>query len=67
VDRFRANGFQVDGASDSENTYLVEGLDTSNIQGGGVKQNVIFDFVQEVQVKDEWRGGRSTVAQWAAS
>jgi len=51
VDRFRANGFQIDGASDSENTYLVEGLDTSNIQGGGVKQNVPFEFVQEVQVK----------------
>jgi len=51
VDRGRANGFQIDGASDSENTYLVEGLDTSNIQNGGVKQNVIFEFVQEVQVK----------------
>ncbi len=46
VDRFRADGFQIDGASDSENTYLVEGLDTSNIQGGGVKQNVPFEFVQ---------------------
>ena len=51
VDRFRSNGFQIDGASDSENTYLVEGLDTSNIQGGGVKQNVPFEFVQEIQVK----------------
>src|SRR5882762_4280997 len=51
VDRFRANGFQVDGASDSENTYLVEGLDTSNIANGGVKQNVVFEFIQEVQVK----------------
>ena len=51
IDRGRANGFQIDGASDSENTYLVEGLDTSNIQSGGVKQNVIFEFVQEVQVK----------------
>jgi len=51
VDRFRANGFQVDGASDSENTYLVEGLDTTNIQSGGVKQNVPFEFVQEVQIK----------------
>jgi hypothetical protein len=51
VDRGRSNGFQIDGATDSENTYLVEGLDTSNIQNGGVKQNVIFEFVQEVQVK----------------
>jgi hypothetical protein len=51
VDRGRANGYQIDGASDSENTYLVEGLDTSNIQTGGVKQDVVFEFVQEVQVK----------------
>jgi len=47
----RNNGFQIDGASDSENTYLVEGLDTTEIQNGGIKQNVIFEFVQEVQVK----------------
>jgi hypothetical protein len=51
TDRGRSNGFQIDGASDSENTYLVEGLDTSNIANGGVKQDVIFEFVQEVQVK----------------
>jgi hypothetical protein len=51
VDRFRANGFQIDGASDSENTYLVEGLDTTNIQSGGVKQNVVFEFIEQVQVK----------------
>jgi len=51
VDRSRQNGFQIDGASDSENTYLVEGLDTSNIQNGGIKQNVIFEFVDQVQVK----------------
>jgi hypothetical protein len=51
TDRLRQNGFQVDGATDSENTYLVEGMDTSEIQGGGIKQNVVFEFVQEVQVK----------------
>jgi|HubBroStandDraft_6_1064221.scaffolds.fasta_scaffold16294_2 outer membrane receptor protein involved in Fe transport len=51
TDRLRQDGFQVDGASDSENTYLVEGMDTSEIQGGGIKQNVVFEFVQEVQVK----------------
>src|SRR5204863_6226220 len=37
VDRLRSNGFQIDGASDSENTYLVERLDTRNIQNGRVK------------------------------
>ena len=50
-DRMRQGGFQIDGASDSENTYLVEGMDTSNVENGGIKQNVIFEFVQEVQVK----------------
>ena len=51
TDRSRANGFQIDGASDAENSYLVEGLDTSDIQAGGIKQNVIFEFIQEVQIK----------------
>jgi hypothetical protein len=51
TDRLRQNGFQIDGASDSENTYLVEGMDTSNVEQGGITQNVIFEFVQEVQVK----------------
>ena len=51
TDRLRQDGFQIDGASDSENTYLVEGMDTSNVEQGGIKQNVIFEFVEEVQVK----------------
>ena len=46
-----ANGFQIDGASDSENTYLVEGLDVSDILVGGIKVNVPFEFVQELQIK----------------
>jgi hypothetical protein len=44
-------GFQVDGASDSENVYALEGLDTSGVYGGGVGMNVPLDFVQEVQIK----------------
>jgi hypothetical protein len=44
-------GFSVGGASDSENAYLVEGQDTSNISGGYSKANVPFEFIQEVQVK----------------
>jgi outer membrane receptor protein involved in Fe transport len=50
-DNGRANGFQIDGASDSENVYLIEGLNTTNIQDGGVGRNVPTEFVQEVQVK----------------
>jgi hypothetical protein len=51
-DSGRLNGFQIDGASDSENVYMSEGLNTTNIQDGGVgRANVPFEFVQEVQVK----------------
>ena len=44
-------GFSVGGASDSENSYLVEGQDTENISGGYSKANVPFQFIQEVQIK----------------
>src|SRR6266702_2145862 len=47
----RTNGFQIDGASDSENVYLSDGVNISNIQGGGIGFNVPFEFVQDVQVK----------------
>jgi len=47
----RNNGFQIDGASDAENSYFMDGVNISNIQGGGVNSNVPFEFVQEVQVK----------------
>ncbi len=44
-------GFQLDGASDGENVYAVEGMDTTNIQYGGVGVNVPLDFVEEVNIK----------------
>jgi hypothetical protein len=44
-------GYQVGGASDSENAYLVEGQDTENVSGGISAANVPFQFIQEVQVK----------------
>ena len=47
----RTNGFQIDGASDSENAYLIDGINTTNIRDGGVGKNFQDDFVQEVQVK----------------
>lgn len=47
----RDNGFQIDGASDSENVYMIDGMNTTNIQNGGVGKNFQSDFVQEVQVK----------------
>jgi outer membrane receptor protein involved in Fe transport len=47
----RSNGFQIDGASDSENVFMVDGMNTTNIQDGGVGKNFQTDFIQEVQVK----------------
>ncbi|HXN24071.1 MAG TPA: TonB-dependent receptor [Candidatus Dormibacteraeota bacterium] len=62
----RTGGFQIDGASDSENTYMVEGMDTTDIQNGGVGANVPMEFVQEVQIKSsgfeaEYGGGSGVV------
>jgi outer membrane receptor protein involved in Fe transport len=47
----RIGGFQIDGASDSENVYLIDGVNNTNIQNGGVGSNFQTDFIQEVQVK----------------
>jgi hypothetical protein len=46
-----AYGYSVGGASDAENSYLVEGQETANLIGGYSHTNVPFDFIQEVQVK----------------
>ena len=45
------NGFQIDGASNSENSYLVEGQETASMFDGHSAANVPMDFIQEVQVK----------------
>ncbi len=47
----RTGGFQIDGASDSENVYTSEGVNVTGIVGGGVGYNVPIEFVQDVQVK----------------
>jgi len=47
----RDNGFQIDGAADSENVYLVDGVNTTNIVNGGVGKTFQMDFIQEVQIK----------------
>lgn len=55
----RTNGYQIDGASDGENIYLLEGVNITGIQGGGSGTgaggtggfNVPTEFVQEVSVK----------------
>src|SRR3954468_18693337 len=47
----RIGGFQIDGASDSENVYMIDGVNNTNIRDGGVGSNFQSDFIQEVQVK----------------
>jgi hypothetical protein len=44
-------GTSVDGASGLENTYYIDGTDTTSIIDGSAGQNVSFDFVDEIQVK----------------
>ena len=44
-------GFQIDGASEGENVYAFEGMDTTHIQTGGVGVNIPLDFVAEVNIK----------------
>jgi hypothetical protein len=45
------NSFQVDGASDAENVYLVDGVNMTDAQGGGVGKSFQMDFVETVQIK----------------
>jgi hypothetical protein len=45
------DGISVDGASGAENVFYVDGTDTSDIVSGTRKQDVVFDFAEEVQVK----------------
>ena len=44
-------GYQINGASNSENAYLVEGMETASMLDGHSQANVPMDFIQEVQVK----------------
>lgn len=46
-------GFQVDGSSGAENTFVVDGLEVTNFRTGQLRNisNIPFEFVKEVQVK----------------
>ncbi|MCP4219190.1 MAG: TonB-dependent receptor [bacterium] len=44
-------GVGFDGASSSENTFYVDGVDTTTLFTGKSGANVNFDFIEEVQVK----------------
>ena len=47
----RGGGTMVDGASASENRFIVDGLDTTSLRTGTSSSTVPVDFLQEVQVK----------------
>ncbi len=46
-------GFQIDGSSGAENTFIVDGLEVTNFRSGQLRnvQNVSNNIVSEVQVK----------------
>jgi hypothetical protein len=46
-----AAGVSFDGASSAENTFYVDGVDTTTLYEGKAGANVNFDFIEEVQVK----------------
>jgi hypothetical protein len=44
-------GFQVHGASGAENSYTVDGVTTNSVLYGSSRQDTVFEYLQEVQVK----------------
>ena len=44
-------GISIDGASGAENRFIVDGIDTTNLQNGTSEKTLITDFLEEVQVK----------------
>lgn len=47
----RSQGLSIDGASSSENMFFVDGVNTTHMYTGDPAQQVMFEFVDEVQVK----------------
>jgi hypothetical protein len=49
----KSAGYQIDGASGSENVFVVDGLEITRVDTGtlGSTKNIPFDFVREVQIK----------------
>jgi hypothetical protein len=44
-------GFQVNGASGAENAFTVDGVVTNSLIYGSSRQNTVFEYLNEVQVK----------------
>jgi hypothetical protein len=53
-DEGKAGGYQVDGASGSENTFYLDGMEVTNVQTGVLsdQNKVPVEMVQQVQVKN---------------
>jgi hypothetical protein len=47
----KLGGLSIDGASAGENRYIVDGIETTDLQSGISGKRLIADFVEEVQVK----------------
>lgn len=47
----RSGGIMIDGSSASENRYVVDGLDTTDLRTGLSRRDVPIDFIQNIQVK----------------
>lgn len=49
----RTTGIQVDGASGSENSFIIDGVDVSDVRRGTLRSNsaIPFEFISDVQVK----------------
>src|SRR6266542_2853424 len=49
----QTGGIQVDGASGSENSFIIDGQEVSNFRTGALNpnNNLPFQFVQEIQIK----------------
>ncbi|HEX8153469.1 MAG TPA: TonB-dependent receptor, partial [Thermoanaerobaculia bacterium] len=50
-DNAKTGGISIDGATGSENRYIMDGVDTTNPQTGVQGKILVTDFVEEVQVK----------------
>jgi hypothetical protein len=44
-------GYQVNGASGAENAFTVDGTVTNSLIYGSARENTVFEYLQEVQVK----------------
>ncbi len=47
----KLGGLSIDGASAGENRFIIDGIETTDLQDGTSSKNVIVDFIEEVQVK----------------